>query len=244
MRRLCAVVTLAVACAAPDAAPDLAADSLATGGLRRDVRLVCDPAPHPSDAPDAMPDCDAVLVDAAGGTRALGRGGLLAAERFDPDRLLLLTRDLRLVLRDGDGRERTLATAAADPRVADEGGRVAYVELPAGTTELRPGVTGRLVLLDLRRGTRRVVADHPMDSTPFPVPGSDDVLFVSARTGVASLWLAAPGRPPEQLTNVGARAVGPGFVPVPERELAWVPGTRTAVYPAGGRTVTVEVPVR
>jgi hypothetical protein len=57
------------------------------------------------------------------------------------------------------------------------------------------------------------------------------VLFVSGRTGVASLWLARPGQPARQLTNVGAREVGPGFVPVPGRELVWLDG-QTAVYTA------------
>lgn len=204
--------------------------------VHRDVALVCDEAPAHGDAPDVIPDCDAALLD-GGDLRPLGRGGLLAAQRLDADRLLLLTRDLRAVARDARGRERTIATAVADPRVADDGLRVVWTELPPGTTEILPGTPGRIVLVDLARGTRRVVTDHPLDSSPFVVPGSDDVLFVSGRTGVASLWLARPGARPRQLTNVGLAAVGSGFVPVPGRELAWIPGTRRAVYTAswGGR---------
>lgn len=192
------------------------------------VALVCDEAPVGGDSADSVPDCDAALVGEDGVARRIGRGGLLAAMRLDERRLLLLTRDLRMVTRDDDGHETLVAAAAADPRTL--GLRVVYTQLPAGTTELTPGTTGPIVLLDLERGTRRVVTAHPMDSSPFLIPDSDDVLFVSARTGVASLWLAEPGRPARQLTNVGMRRVGPGFVPVPGRTLAFTPGTRTAVY--------------
>lgn len=200
-----------------------------TGGVAR-VLLVCDEAPSGGDSADSVPDCDAALVGDDGVARGIGRGGLLAAMRLDDARLLLLTRDLRMLTRTDDGRETVIATAAADPRV--DGLRVVYTQFPPGTTELRPGTTGRIVLLDLARGTRRVVTDHPMDSSPFLVPDSEDVLFVSARTGLASLWLAQPGQPARQLTNVGMRSVGPGFVPVPGRTLEFTPGTRQAVYEA------------
>jgi len=70
-----------------------------------------------------------------------------------------------------------------------------------------------------------------MDSSPFLRPGTDDVLFVSARTGIASLWLARPGARPRQLTNVGARSVDASFVPVPGRELVWL-DSHLAVFTA------------
>jgi Tol biopolymer transport system component len=193
---------------------------------------VCDEAPAASDASDSVPDCDAALVGDDGALRMLGRGGVIAAQRLGRS-LLLLRRDLVLVVRDDTGRETTLATAVADPRVSDDGARVAFAELPPGTTELAPGTPTRLVLLDLAAGTRRVIADHPMDSSPFVVPGSEgDVVFVSARTGVAAVWISEPGAAPRQITNRGARAVGPGFTPVFGRELTWIPGTRRAVYTA------------
>lgn len=68
---------------------------------------------------------------------------------------------------------------------------------------------------------RLMARDHPLDSSPFVVPDSDEVLFVSGRTGVASLWLAAPGAPARPLTNRGLRQVSAGFVPVPSRELSF-----------------------
>ncbi|MBZ0232639.1 MAG: hypothetical protein K8M05_09950, partial [Deltaproteobacteria bacterium] len=148
---------------------------------------------------------------------------------LDGDRTIALTRDRDLVLAAPSGEPRVLATHAADPRVAPDRRAVAFTALRGD--ELSPATTGRLVVLDLDRGTRRVVTDHPMDSAPFFRPGSDDLLFVSARTGVASLWLARPGDRPRQLTNVGARTVDASFVPVPGRDLAWL-DARVAVFTA------------
>ena len=199
--------------------------------LDADVALVCGPAAPATDHDDAAPDCDAALVGPGGALTELGRGGLLAAARLDRARLVLLTRERALVVRAG-AREVELARDVVDPRLAPDRRAVAFTQLPAGATAIDPSTTGRLVLLDLDRGTRRLVTDHPLDSSPFPRPGGDDVLFVSGRTGVASLFLARPGQPPRQLTNVGAREVGPGFVPVPGRELVWLAGGRLAVYTA------------
>jgi hypothetical protein len=144
------------------------------------------------------------------------------------------TRERSLVLRGPDGVERELARDVADPRFETSDGRrrVVFTQLPPGR-DIAPDTTGHLVVLDLDRGTRRTVSDHPLDSSPFIVPGSDDVLFVSGRTGIASLYLARPGRAPRQLTNVGMRRLDPAtFVPVPGRELEWIPGTRTAIFVA------------
>jgi hypothetical protein len=58
------------------------------------------------------------------------------------------------------------------------------------------------------------------------------VLFTSARTGLARLWVKAPGDPPRQLTNLGQTDVTVDFVPVPSRELVFVPGTRKVVFSA------------
>ena len=110
--------------------------------------------------------------------------------------------------------ERAVGARVLEPRFAPDGTRVAFVELPPGVKDYQPGTPTRLVVMDLARGTRRVVSEHPLDSSPWPVPGSDDVMFVSGRTGVASIWRSSPGRPPRQVTNVGLTRVGPEFVPV------------------------------
>lgn len=217
-------------CAAPD---DGVGESRADLAAGRTVGVVCDEAPAHADHADAIPDCDVTLDGAP-----LGRGGVLAAQRFGRDGVALLTRDHRLVLRDARGAERPIADAVADPRV--EGTRIAFTELPAGTTDYKPGLPTRLVMIDLARGTRRVVADDALASQPFAVPGSEDVIYVSGRTGVASIWLSSPGQAPRQLTNVGARRVGPGFVAVPSRELTWT-APRRAEYPAMGSRWSLDV---
>ncbi len=199
--------------------------------LDGDVALLCGPNAPGSDQDDAGADCDAALVGPGGTLAPLGRGGLLAAGRLDRARLVLLTRGRALLLRSGDI-ETVIARDVADPRFAPDRRAVAFTQLPAGATTIDPTTTGRLVLLDLDRGTQRLVTDHPLDSSPFPRPGADDVLFVSGRTGVASLFLARAGQAARQLTNVGATVVGPGFVPVPGRELVWLHGARVAVYTA------------
>lgn len=211
---------------APDALVALAARA-DVAALEGDVALLCAP---PLGATDAeTPSCDAAWVGAAGALTPWGRGNLLAAARLDGDRNVALTRDRDLVLSVPGGEERVLARHVADPRVAPDRRAVVFTELRGD--DIAPDTTGRLVVLDLDRGTRRVVTDHPMDSSPFLRPGTDDVLFVSARTGIASLWLARPGARPRQLTNVGARAIDASFVPVPGRELVWL-DARIAVYTA------------
>ncbi|HUQ04320.1 MAG TPA: hypothetical protein VM261_17595 [Kofleriaceae bacterium] len=214
--------------------PALAADALVAlaaradvAALDGDVALLCAPAAAATDA--ETPACDAAWVGAAGALTPWGRRDLLAAARLDGDRTVSLTRDRDLVLAVPGGEERVLARHVADPRVAPDRRAVVFTELRGD--DISPATTGRLVVLDLDRGTRRVVTEHPMDSSPFLRPGTDDVLFVSARTGVASLWLARDGARPRQLTNVGLRTVDASFVPVPGRELAWLDG-RTAVFTA------------
>ncbi len=246
MHRCLVLVPLLAACAAPPAAGGPAGGRLRpvldpavvaalaarpeVALLDGDVALICNPAAPATDVDDAGADCDAALV-AAGGTLApLGRGGLIGAGRLDRARLMLLTGERSLVLRSADG-ETVIARHVADPRLAPDRRAIAFTQLPPGAA-ITPGTTGRLVLLDLDRGTRRLITEHPLDSSPFPRPGGDDVLFVSGRTGVASLWLASAGRPARQVTNRGAREVGAGFVPVPGRELVWLAGGRIAVYTA------------
>ena len=172
---------------------------------------------------------------------------LLVAACVDEPADAPATADRRLTLRGADGVEREIARDVADPRFETSDGRrrVVFTQLPPGA-DITPETTGHLVLLDLDRGTRRTISDHPLDSSPFIVPGSDDVVFVSGRTGIASLYLARPGKPPRQLTNVGMRRLDPAtFVPVPGRELEWVPGTRTAIFVAryGGEATRWSIDV-
>jgi len=86
-----------------------------------------------------------------------------------------------------------------------------------------------------------------------PGPGADDtpialadgrVVFVSGRSGVASLWLWTKGQEPRQLTNVGEvpGALSSSFVPVPEQG-TWVSEAASALtYEVDGRAVRVALP--
>jgi hypothetical protein len=179
-----------------------------------------------------FPYCGAFLVDKTGFLNPLGRHDLLAAQRLPDNGMLYLTRDLSLVVSDRFGAEKTIAVSVAGPRVSDDGKQVVFTQYPQGTKRLIPGTFGKLVSLNLSNGNRRVVTEDPWSSSPFAVPGSQDVLFISSRTGLASLWLASPGKPDFQITNRGKKTVDSEFIPVPGRELVWIPGTRKAVFTA------------
>ena len=251
------VVTLVAACATP---PGTEATSRAPLGARPavtaatwaalaadpsiaavdgDVALACAAAPAGTDA--IAPRCDAVVVSADGARAALGRADLLAAARLDAARLVLLTAGGELRVRAGDA-EQVLARDARDPRVAPDRRVIAFTQYPPGGG---PGAApGRLVALDLARGARWVIADDPLASSPFPVPGGGQVLYVSARTGLAALYVAEPGFAPRQLTNVGRRVVDDAFVPVPGRELAWLDASHaiyTATYAGEARLWALDV---
>lgn len=244
LRGTALVVVLAGACATPPGTeatsraplgsrPAVAATTWAAlaadptiAAVDGDVALACAAAPADTDA--IAPRCDAVVIAPDGGRAPLGRGGLLAATRLDATRLVLSTADGELRVRVGAD-EQVLARDARDPRVAPDRRLIAYTQYPPGGG---PGAApGRLVALDLDRGARWVIADDPLASSPFPVPGGAQVLYVSARTGLAALYVVEPGFPPRQLTNVGRRVVDAAFVPVPGRELAWLDASH-AVYTA------------
>ena len=199
--------------------------------LHRDLALVCEAAQATSDAPSVLPNCDAALIDRDGALHALGRNHLLAAQRLPADRMLFLTRDLSLIIRETSGVEHIIASSAAEPRVSEDGSRVVFTQFH-GATELQPGNIGKLVSRNMSDGVLHTVTEDPSASSPFPVPGSQDVIFLSARTGLASIWMAAPGLPDRQITNIGKTRVDGNFVPVFGRELVWIPGTRKAVYTA------------
>ena len=184
----------------------------------------------------APPQCEVSLL---GGP--LPTEGAVAAWRFDDDRLLTFNDDLTIAFVDPTTGEREVVVeAAADPRVADDGRRITYAKLPDGTTAFAPGMPYTLVMEDLVSGETRTVSADGHGSGAIPVPESDEVLFVSGRTGVASLWLDDGSGASRQLTNRDVRDPSDGFVPVPDRDGLWLPGTRTYVYAssyAGAREV-------
>ncbi len=156
-------------------------------------------------------------------------------------RFVVLGSDNRLsVLRPDGSQEQELAPWATDPWVSDDGERVAWIGLPDGVDTWDFGVPTVVVVEDLRSGGPTVLAEDELASTPRPVPGTHDVLYVSAQTGLASFWIAGPDRPAEQLTNIGQTEIGQDTVPVADREITWddgalfysVPGTDPGTVPS------------
>jgi len=199
----------------------------------RDVLLTCpaDLTAEPSKGASRFDGCEVQLL-VNGSLQPAGIKGVRAARRLSGGRLLLQKPNLDLVVRSPSGEEKIIASAALTPTVSPDGERVAFIRFPEGTTEPSPGVRTKLVLHDIVTGERRVITEDPGAYAPYVIPGTSDVLFVSGRTGVASLWIAPEGKPERQLTNVGMHDVEKGFVPVPLDQLVFIPGSRRFVYTA------------
>ena len=97
-----------------------------------------------------------------------------------------------------------------------------------------------LLLVDLADGLRRRLTDTPgVDDRPVWSPDGRKILFVSGRTGIASLWvMGRDGSGMTQVTNKGIRGgIGrapEGFVPVPlsTKTIVWEGGEKVT-YAAG-----------
>lgn len=172
------------------------------------------------------------------GERELPLPGVQRALEAGDGSLVLWREDGALHVRAADGTERVLAGWAADPSVGSNGSSVAY--LTVADEDLEEDEHGRepvlgapvRVVLHPLTGSPEVLVVDPDAASPWPLPDGSGVLFVSTRTGLASLWLT--GRDGEtQLTNVGLEEVGQEFVPVPAGELAWLSDGR-AVYATSG----------
>ena len=152
--------------------------------------------------------------------------------------LALVTAEGELRLRGPDGREQTLASDVKG-EVSDAPGDALVATLEGGS---RPRGDSAVFLSD-RAGNVTVLADgEGVDDRPSVSPDQKTVVFVSGRTGVASLWRTTlDGAPPVQLTNqhvtVGEERTGPpeGFVPPPvmAERIEWV-SDDVVRYDAGG----------
>jgi len=194
--------------------------------LHRDLALTCEPSPS-----DLLVGC-ALHRWTAAGPEPVDVGPLFAAYRLDDTTTVAVDDELRLLRIDDTGDATVLARGVMDLRVGDDGQRVTYAQLDGEPAQLIPGTPATWMVHDLTTDTRRPLSDDPRDVAPFPMPGSHDLLYVSTRSSVASLWVRPAEGPPRQITNVGLTEVGPGFVPVPGRELVWLPDGVTAVFSA------------
>jgi hypothetical protein len=175
---------------------------------------------------------------------ALGDVAPLRVLPASGDRFVVLGADSRLTIVGADGgEERELASWATDPWVSDDGSRVAWIGLPEGVDAWDFGVPTVVVAQDLDASSPTVLAEDELASTPRPIPGSADVLYVSAQTGLASFWVAGPSRTPTQLTNVGLTEIGQETVPIADRELAWSDGSLFYSVPndVGGRLWRLDI---
>lgn len=136
------------------------------------------------------------------------------------DGYLLVRVDGVLVYRRADGDERRLTeNVRGDLASAPDGALVAYTR--AGD-DVHDGETA-VEVVDAQGVVRRLADDLGVDDRPTFSPDGRTVVFVSGRTGIASLWrTTVDGAPPVQVTNVGialGKRDGPpdGFVPPPVR---------------------------
>ena len=168
-------------------------------------------------------------------TRAVEIADVRLALRASAERMVVLKTSGALVLRAVDGAETLIAAWAVDPSVAADGVRVAFVTVAIA----EPGTATRVVLHDLRDGSVRIIADDPDASSPFVVPDSDDVVYISSRSGLASIW-RGNGEYEIQVTNVDLESGDQGVLPTFGSNVLWVPGVRVLAFTASTPDRTTE----
>jgi hypothetical protein len=193
------------------------------------VQTRCPEHDHAVDGP--LEGCTHFRVDAAG-AHELALPGVRRALDAGGGALVLWREDGALVHRSASGEERVLAGWANDPSVGSRDSSIAYLTVAEADLEEddhgREPVLGAAiqVVLQSMSGAPEVLTVDPDAASPWPLPDGSGVLFVSTRTGVASLFRVRRGEEPVQLTNVGLEEVGQDFVPVPAGELVWLPDGR------------------
>jgi Tol biopolymer transport system component len=151
---------------------------------------------------------------------------------------------LRLVVRDGGGRERDLVQLAPGDEMENfdcdrDGTRVVYGLL--GSARDRPRMEIWMVGLD-GAATRALVADKHMNRGPRFHPDGKSVVFSSNRSGKLNLWeLPLAGGDPAQLTFDEGPNLGPAISPDGRQVLFQIDVTNWAVFaygPEGRRRLT------
>ena len=159
--------------------------------------------------------------------------------------LALVTTEGELKLRGADGAEQLVATGVKGEVVAARRGELLF------TVEAAVTLGDSAVVLAAEGSTPRVIADGDgVDDRPSVSPDQRTVVFVSGRTGIASLWRTTlDGEAPVQLTNVGIEAgveregEPAGFVPPPvvADAVTWVSADVVRYDAGGGEYWTVNV---
>ena len=174
--------------------------------------------PENAPATDDVPLLAIVQYDEpTGAVRVVAREFKYREARALGPHVALLDGEGNLRLREPSGRERQLAQ-----RVGGDLFPTAKGDALVATLMGNEGHETAVGLIDLN-GRVKVLADGPgVDATPSISPDGKTVVFVSARTSVASFYVTSvEGEEPRQLTNVGLENYmlfgGPpaGFVPPP-----------------------------
>jgi hypothetical protein len=186
---------------------------------------------------DHVPAHDVVLADAAGHEHRLPAARAAALWPKDGRaRVVAVDADARLVLVEGAIRRPLLDHVVGAPVVVD-----ATRVLAARETE--PGETDLWLVSDDGAPPRALAAAPGADDSPQLLPDGR-VVFVSGRSGVASLWIVdqTPGAAPRQLTNIGERpgALSSSFVPPPEGPVT-VDGDRLTFTDQAGAAHTIAL---
>lgn len=187
-----------------------------------DVEVRCPDGPV-RDEMHEWPDCEVCLLSANGERRPLELGSVRSAWRLDAGRLLVLSGDGRLldvpIARPADARE--LARDVGVPQLSRDRRFAVFAKARVGG-----GDSVTFTRLDVESGELRDYAtgDHTA-YTGMAIPDSDDLLFLSGRTGIASLFRITPSGTTTQITNQGVGTTrSKGFVPAPSGGVIWLPG--------------------
>lgn len=223
--------------AEPEALTELQLQTIAElDGLfsrHRDVAVVCEEDASQRSPESPFPNCDVAIVDASGAVEMLGFDNVRNAQRLAGDHLLIVNRDHEMMVTDPAGsRLRSFDGDFTSPHVEPDGIHVlvlSHSSAPDGTASY-----SNIERVQAFSGVREVLVDDPSAYAPHAVPDSDRIVFVSARTGVASLWLREADGNEVQISNRAVTSAhGKGFKPVPVHELSWLPSNpRVAVYSA------------
>ncbi|MBS2032977.1 MAG: hypothetical protein JST54_34210 [Deltaproteobacteria bacterium] len=187
---------------------------------------------------DAAPNYRVVSFEGDAANEVLARASWAA--RVDASTLLAVE-DGRLVLHRGNAARTLLENAAPDFAIDPSGKWIAAV-----TRKPELKLDTDLVMLPVEGGPTRVLAAFPgsSESRPIFTPDNRAVIFVSGKSGLASLWrVELASGVTTQLTNIGMRGghgIPVGFVPPPsEMALAQWDG-ETLLYVASGQTIRVD----
>jgi hypothetical protein len=195
--------------------------------MHHDLLVQC--SPHPTDEPlSTPPTCGVGRLDSSGAFLFLIPHGVRSAFRVPGERMLVWNTANVLYVVEPDGEEIVLARNAHGPDLSLDGERVVFNLLPEGVLSIDPTVECPIVVADLRSGKVRVATEMLSAHAGVLLPGTDDVLYVSDTTGVASFWLASPGKPDRQLTNRWGKKRE--ITPIFSDQYVWIPGTRKLVF--------------